>query len=290
VLLQSSLVHKRERDQSKLEARLVTTPEARNSALWTVTEEGEVYCLKSCGKKWNFPLPRPWRALRITSSASGTVWVCASAQQRECAIWALMANETTWTRQITCVHAPQVITAAGQSCLWILQNEVLHLLCERTVVKAPRLPFRAIHISEGADRTFWAVGGEKRFGGYSVWRRNPDEIDWFSLPRPAAATRISGAPDGSAWSANSRGQIWRLHPHGAGNFQECGISPSCQNCLYSSEVHEIRDLSVGPDGVVWVLSTDQTIGRIVDFQTRKIQFFVGTRAISLSAGTWRFCM
>jgi hypothetical protein len=159
----------------------------------------------------------------------------------------------------------------------MLQRRSLQPTDHRPQGRGSLLPFEAAQISEGLDGTLWAVGGKRRHGGFAVWHRHKTSGNWFLLPHPASAIRISGAPDGTAWGANSHGNIWRFHPDGAGNFRKCNADANCRNCLYSPRKDAVRDLSVGPDGVHWFLSTGAapngySIGQILNCASRTSLF------------------
>jgi hypothetical protein len=259
--------------------------------LWAVDALGRVFRLNSNGKIEFIPLQRRWHALQIGVSRSGKVWVLARAAERRLyAILTSSSDHSGWG----CVarsRAPYLIAGASTDECWMLQGRRLQSTDHGQQGRTSLLPFEATQISEGIDGTLWAVGGERRHGGLAVWRRDKNSGGWFLLPQPASAIRISGAPDGTAWGANSHGDIWRFHPDGMGNFRECSADSNCRNCLYSPRKDAVRDLSVGPDGVLWFLSTavapnGYSIGQISNHASHTPSYPARRNgAISLAAST-----
>lgn len=252
----------------RLSARLAAKVDARMSILWAVDDLGRVFRLDPTNGKVEFiPLQRHWHALQIVVSCSGKVWVTAwAAERRIYAVLKLSSDHSGWLCEVRST-SPYLIAGASTDDCWLLQGRSLTSTDHCFQSQTSMLPFEAVQISEGLDGTLWAVGGERRRGGFAVWRRDQVSKDWFKLPQPASAVRISGARDGTAWGANSHGDIWRFHPNGAGNFRECSADANCRNCLYTPRKEAVRDLSVGPDGVVWFLSAatapnGYSIGRI----------------------------
>ncbi|EJN13526.1 hypothetical protein PMI42_03099 [Bradyrhizobium sp. YR681] len=273
-------------------AKLSAIPNGRRSLLWATDDLGRVFCLDACGGIVFAPLPAKWRALQIVVSASGRVWVTARcAEQQTYAVWSLSSDLYEWSCWAKS-HAPYQIAGASADGCWMLQKRRLELAADQQN-QPSWMPFDATQISEGLDGTLWAIDGKSRYGGFAVWRRSKGSDAWFMLPPPASAIRISGAPDGTAWSANSRGDIWRFHPNGAGNFRECNAVANCRNCLYSPQQSSVKDLSIGPDGVLWFLSTStapngHSIGWMSNFLLKDSRYPAPSKgAVSLAASMVR---
>jgi hypothetical protein len=154
------------------------------------------------------------------------------------------------------------------------------------------LPSGAVEeISVGADGQVWVVSREHRFGGRVVRRFLQTESAWYSLPPPASAVKIAGAPDGMAWTVNSKGDVWMLHPLGGGNFPYCEVDTACERCRFSSVENPVDDIAVGPDGCVWITRPQrQGVGSTISYiesGDRKTYVDVGEveDVVGLAAGT-----
>ena len=109
----------------------------------------------------------------------------------------------------------------------------------------------AADIGVGADGSVWVITTEPQTGqaGSKVaWLNDPASRSWTTLASPAAATRISVAADGTAWTVNDKGEVWTLHKQGGGS-------------LYSPAVELFAfDIGVGSSGVVWVITAESRPG------------------------------
>lgn len=145
----------------------------------------------------------------------------------------------------------------------------------------------AEEVSVGGDGRVWVVSTEPRYAGRVVRWRARGQHTWTSLPAPSSAIKLSAGPDGVAWTVNSMGAIWRLHPLGSGNFSECQVDTDCDRCIFGTRREFARDVSVDPAGTVWALSVNQVKGgfqlmRLADKTTKHFEV-IEAGAIRLAA-------
>jgi streptogramin lyase len=146
----------------------------------------------------------------------------------------------------------------------------------------------AEEISVGGDGRVWVVSTEERYAGRVVrWRARGDQA-WTSLPAPSSAVKLAAAPDGVAWTINSMGAIWRLHPLGSGNFAECQVDTDCDRCIFGGRRDFAKDIAVDGNGSVWALSLDSVQGgyqllRLTDKSSKRFER-VAVGGIRLCAG------
>jgi streptogramin lyase len=193
-------------------------------------------------------MPAGVRAREISWGADGALWVLPGADR--------VVLRRSASGPFDTVRVPVAVSriAGGpDGTLWMLGagGEVLALAPDGASRRHSPGSF-ATEISVGADGSVWVVSTVARSGGRVVRRLEGDE--WFDLPAPAAATKVAGAPDGMAWTANSKGDVWRLHPLGGGNLAECQVDTGCAECRFSRPAQVVREISVGPEGSVWVLA------------------------------------
>ncbi|MFL6207952.1 MAG: hypothetical protein ACJ74W_03840 [Pyrinomonadaceae bacterium] len=94
----------------------------------------------------------------------------------------------------------------------------------------------------------WIISTVPRQGGAVPMVRPVAEDNWLPMAAPAAATKISVAPDGMLWTVNASGEVWALYPQGGGYL----ASPPGVDFAF--------DIGAGPDGSVWVVSTEARQG------------------------------
>ena len=148
----------------------------------------------------------------------------------------------------------------------------------------------ADEISVGGDGRVWVISTEERYSGRVIkWLDGSGGGDWVSMPAPSAAVKLAASPEGVAWSVNSMGAIWRLHPLGSGNFSECQVDIDCDKCLFGGRRDFAKDIAVDGSGTVWFLGVKYTDGgyqlmRLADKETRRFQKLPDFGGIKLAAG------
>jgi hypothetical protein len=123
---------------------------------------------------------------------------------------------------------------------------------------------RATDIGIGASGAVWVVGANRVSGGYAIARYKSDNTGWELIP--GGAIRIDVDPNGNPWIVSDDGKIFR----GAGG----GWSEAPGN-------GRAIDITVGADGVVYVLGTDGRVYKLVD---NKWVLQAGMHGSSISAG------
>jgi hypothetical protein len=97
----------------------------------------------------------------------------------------------------------------------------------------------------GAGTLVYIISTEEQTGGALIKGSEPPfDGTWFTIPAPAAATRIDTAPNGDLVTVNDLGEVWVVHPQGGGYL----LSPAGQDFAL--------DVGCGPDGTVWIASMD----------------------------------
>jgi streptogramin lyase len=148
----------------------------------------------------------------------------------------------------------------------------------------------ADEISVGGDGRVWVISTEERYSGRVIkWLDGVGGGDWVSMPAPSAAVKLAASPEGVAWSVNSMGAIWRLHPLGSGNFSECQVDIDCDKCLFGGRRDFAKDIAVDGSGTVWFLGVKYTDGgyqlmRLADQGTRHFQKLPDVGGVKLAAG------
>ena len=259
-----------------LSARDVCFPSAESKA-WIIDASGRLYMVNQEGDYECWSLPPGLHAKELSSQADGTLWLLAVS--REGSIVLLRQRSNGPYDPIVVAEAFDRIAASDDGTVWAITTagEVLSLRPgEPTRWHSPRGAVFATEISTGPDRSVWVVSNMTRYGGRVVRRRDPLTARWIDLPAPAAATKITIASDGMAWTVNAKGAVWRLHPSGGGNLAECQVDTACTECRFSRPTDFVREISVSRAGTVWVLaasdSTDAlTLRWLVDPLARRYQ-------------------
>lgn len=209
---------------------------------WTVNTKGEVWTLQPQGGG-NIFAPAE-SALSIGTGADGTVWI-VSMKPLENGTGNVIQyfSGSGWTSVPGEVGG---VTVAGDPSgrAWIVdEGGTVWVLDKQGNSKQMSTEEFAIDIGVGTDGTVWIVSTQTReaAGGNIVMYLSPGSTEWVATPPPQAAVAISGSNSGVAWSVNTYGEIWTLDPQGGGNL----MSPR----------GTATDVSVGPDGTAWMIST-----------------------------------
>ena len=153
----------------------------------------------------------------------------------------LLSDFAPRLRTFSAAHVGEIWIVDGRGDVWSFDT---------AAQRATRRGERAEEISVGVDGSVWIISDERRWSGRVVKRRDPADGTWFSLPAPASAIKAAVAPDGTAWTISGSGEVWRLHPGGAGNYAECQVDAACQECLFRVSVGRAWRSQSG-DGTPW---------------------------------------
>jgi streptogramin lyase len=223
------------------------------SIAWLLGDSGEVLAVDTSGALVD--VGGAIRARAISAGSDGALWLLPA----EIGAGDVIVRRQNGHLESLAVPAPaQKIAGGPDGTLWMLSvaGEVFSVRGGevRTRHSPPGIAF-ATEISVGLDGMVWIVSTATRFGGRIVRRLSDLPDRWYELPAPASATRISIGNDGMAWTLNAKGEVWRLHPRGGGNFAECQVDVACTNCAFSPPGAFAREISAGADGTVWVLAS-----------------------------------
>jgi streptogramin lyase len=237
-----------------LSARDVRRPSLA-AAAWIVDSTGTLAFVSRSGAHELHPLPDGCRGEEISCAPDGILWILAAAGERQVVFRRRPGSDSLEIVPIA-VRLSK-IAGAPDGKLWMVstRGEVFSRGPGGTERRhSPRDEEFATEISAGADGSVWIVSTITRAGGRVVRRLDGGDRVWRDLPAPAAATKVGVAPDGMAWTVNAKGAVWRLHPNCGGNLAECQVDTACSECRFSSPADVMREISVGPDGSVWVLA------------------------------------
>jgi streptogramin lyase len=269
---------------------IVSVPKSTaRSLIWGITASGDVFSATSSGIVATAEFPPSLSAHRIKVGQQGQVWILARDRQTgELTLQLRNARTAQWRR--VCRLSAIAAIAAGRNGVWLTSGGSLNLLDEEGVVRrSHRVPFPVRDVCESSDGSLWVVAGEPRLGGQPLQRLGPNAQQWSEFPAPIAAVQLSCAPDGTAWTTNSKGQVWRIHPEGPGNFMECTRHADCRGCLKSPSAENIEEVSVGADQQIWcrtskIVAGGTLVARIFPerSQIRELPRVIG--AVSIAAG------
>ena len=96
-----------------------------------------------------------------------------------------------------------------------------------------RMPGEATDIGVGADGSVWVVGSDERDGGFGIYHWTGQS--WNRVD--GAAVRIDVDPSGNPWIVNDRHELYRY-----------------RNGTWQHLPGEARDVGIGANGAVWVVS------------------------------------
>jgi hypothetical protein len=129
------------------------------------------------------------------------------------------------------------LTCGQDGRLWLVNSDGEIFL--RQGEKWERFLGHARQVTSTPDGTIWSVSTQPATRGYALTRWSEPEKAWQPLGENIAAVQISAAPDGSLWTSTEAYAIWR---YGDGKWANVlGLA---------------REVSVGADGTVWILTMD----------------------------------
>jgi hypothetical protein len=260
------------------------------SAVWLLDAEGGITLADSDRILQRIEPLRTTRVIDITVAGSSTLWIVARDRSDQIHLMRWNGQHVEESARAHLAGATRVFGAQDGGC-WLLKSRQLTKIYSDSKSEIG-LSFDLHDFHEGPNGALWAVGGMRRLGGFEVRHLGPGEENWFVLPSPAAAVSICGAPDTTAWSVNAQGDVWRLNPKGGGNFTECRVLTGCTNCLFSQTPKHAREISVSPDGTVWILTrraatNGYAVEWIADFSQKEMRSLSDRFGAVRIAGTRR---
>jgi len=146
------------------------------------------------------------------------------------------------------------LTCGQDGRLWLVNSDGEIFL--RQGEKWERFLGHARQVTSTPDGTIWSVSTQPATRGYALTRWSEPEKAWQPLGENIAAVQISAAPDGSLWTSTEAYAIWR---YGDGKWANVlGLA---------------REVSVGADGTVWILTMDPGPGGYELFQRHRADAF-----------------
>lgn len=100
-------------------------------------------------------------------------------------------------------------------------------------------PGKARQVTSGPDGTIWSVSPQPTTRGYALAKWSASDQKWQPIGGDVAAVQISAAPDGSLWACTDAYAVFHY-----------------TDGKWSNVIGLAREVSVGPDGTVWILTMD----------------------------------
>lgn len=101
----------------------------------------------------------------------------------------------------------------------------------------------ALDIGCGPEGEVWIASTDIDPNSGNILKQyNANTNSWTPLPAPASAIKVAVGPKGVLYTVNAKGEVWLVYPQGGGTL----LSPP--NTDFA------QDISVGPDGTVWIIS------------------------------------
>lgn len=218
---------------------------------WIVNSDGEVWTLNSQGVGSLMSPAGQDFAFDIAVSMNDDAWIISTEPRQGGAVIKVRpGGEDEWYSMAAPAAAIR-ISVAPNGMLWTVNaaGEVWVLYPQGGGYRAsPSGVQFAYDISAGADGSVWVVSYETREGGNVLQSYNQSTKTWTPLPAPAAATNVSVSKSGDLYTVNSIGEVWLVHPQGGGAI----LSPP--------GVDFGQEINVGPDGTVWLISSESRAG------------------------------
>jgi hypothetical protein len=215
---------------------------------WTVNAKGEVWTLKpQGGGSLMSPANQDFAMEIAVGPVDGTAWII-STQPRPggAVIMKRSGGDSGWT-PMPAPAAATMVSVDPDGVLWTVNTDgevwVLVPGGGGGYLASPEEENFAYDISAGPDGSVWVVSTEDREGGNVLQSYNKNTKTWTPLPAPAAATNVSVGPGGVLYTVNSKGEVWLVYPQGGGVM----LSPP--------DTDFGQQISVGPDGTVWLIGT-----------------------------------
>lgn len=267
------------------------TAAAADASVYVIDDDLAVWRCDPSGDLTQVPLPESFVPLHISTAPGRFLHVLGAAEEGSRVLRASDKEGTNW-EEIEVSTRLQRIACAPDGRIWALDDAgaVLVFSAEDATPVYHSGEGFADEISVGGDGRVWVVSSEERFAGRVVKWVIESEGSWVSLPAPSSAIKVAAAPDGVAWTVNSLGAVWRLHPLGSGNFDECQADTDCNKCHFGGGLSDFaKDIAVDANGAVWVLGTQHTQGgyqllRLADKTAKRYVRLASFGGIKIAAG------
>lgn len=217
---------------------------------WTVNSFGEVWTLyQQGGGKLISPAGQDF-AQDIVFGSGSIVYIVSTEDQKGGAL--IKGCEPPFNIDVSWFTIPAPVAAARIASdpsgdLWTVNDEgevwYINAPLGGEYLASPAGQNFALDISCGTDGSVWIASTEidPKYGNL-LKRYDPKSKTWTTLPGPASGIKVAVDPEGRLYVLNAKGEVWRLSSQGSGFM----ISPP--------GISFAQDISVGPDGTVWVVS------------------------------------
>ncbi len=267
------------------------TTKTTDSSAYVIDENLTIWRCNQNGVMDQIELPESIDPLDISIGPGGRLHILTHGTTGSKILRATDKQATNWDH----IEVPVLlrrIACGPDGRIWVIDEaggvQVLHP--EDGILELRSEPNKfADEISVGGDGRVWVISTEVRYAGRVVKWLIESNREWTSLPAPSAATKLAAAPDGVAWTINSQGAIWRLHPLGSGNFAECQVDTDCERCQFGTRRDFAKDIAVDASGTVWALGVQYTNGgyqlmHLADHLSKRFEPTVALGGIRVAAG------
>lgn len=278
-------------DLSKENQLAAPSTRTTNSSAYVIDEDLSVWRCDQNGMMDKVTLPESIDPIDISIGPGGILHLLTHGNNASRIFRATDKQATDW-QQIEVPMVLKRIACGPDGRIWVI-NEAGGVLVfhpdEGTLEPRSESERFADEISVGGDGRVWVISTEERYAGRVVKWLVESNGEWTSLPAPSAAVKLAAAPDGVAWTINSQGAIWRLHPLGSGNFAECQVDTDCERCIFGTRRDFAKDIAVDANGTVWALGLQYTRGgyqlmHLADQLTKRFEPIVSFGGIRVAAG------
>jgi streptogramin lyase len=277
-------------DHSKENQPAAPSIKTTNSTAYVIDEDLTVWRCDQNGTMDQVSLPESIDPVDINIGPGGILHLLTHGTSGSVIFKATDKQATDWQK----IEMPIVvkhIACGPDGRIWVINEAggVMVFNPEDGTLEPRSEPGFADEISVGADGRVWVISTEERYAGRVVKWLLESNGEWSSLPAPSAATKVAAAPDGFAWTINSQGAIWRLHPLGSGNFAECQVDTDCVRCNFGTIRDFAKDIAVDANGTVWALGLQYTRGgyqlmHLADQSGKRFEPIVSFGGIRVAAG------
>lgn len=218
---------------------------------WTVNSLGEVWTLYPQGGGSLMSPPGQDFAFDISIGIGDIAWIISTEPRVGGAVIKELEPANTDWLSIPAPAAATRIDVGPDGMLWTVNTEgevwLLYPQGGGSLLSPPGSDF-ALDIGVGQDGTVWIASTDAYDDGNVLKRWDPNSKTWIALPAPAAADKVAVGQNGVLFTVNVKGEVWLIYPQGGGAL----LSPP--------DTDFAQDISVGPDGTVWIVSNEPRAG------------------------------